>query len=772
MYQNKKAIFGVLLIIVLLFTLSPVFSSSQNIKVFFDGNAIPFDVHPIIEKDTTFVPFRSLFETYGAEVKWDKLKSTVTAVKDDTTIILTIGSRTALINGKEVELDHPVRIKKGRTLVPLKFVGEDFGLKVNWYGASRIIHISSRGTLPVVGTAENFKSLIESAEKKHNSFYKGFFRGAIPATGAMPDAMDSSKSLEAAQSGSPDYSSTNIQVEGVDEADIVKTDGKYIYQVNRDRVVIVEAYPASQMKVASIIGFNDKSFYPSEIFIDEKHMVVLGTGYNQQPGDMPMERKMMYPPIYRSSTVKIYVYNIEDKENVREIRQFEIDGFYVSSRKIGSNLYLVANKHINYYYPMEQGEGPTTPSYRDTAVSDEFIQVGFDRIQYFPEFLTPNYLIVAGINLDNNNEEANVYSYLGSSENIYVSLENLYVALTKYEEATTSNSNGVIGIPRIMPIEFDRNTQVYKFALNNGKVNFVSEGQVPGNILNQFSMDEHKGFFRIATTKGDMWRTDEHTSKNNVYILDREMKITGKVEDIAPGERIYSTRFMGDRGYMVTFRTVDPFFVIDLKDPYNPKILGELKIPGYSDYLHPYDENHIIGFGKDTIELPQYDRNGIVIDTMAFYMGVKISMFDVTDVNNPIEKFVKYIGDRGTESEVLYNHRALLFSKEKNLMAFPVTLMEVKDTTPQYPGMPPHGEFAFQGAYIYNVDLVNGFSLRSRITHISDEEYKKAGNYWYDSDKNVQRILYIGDTLYTLSNGMIKAHGMNDLVERNHVRIP
>jgi hypothetical protein len=208
---------------------------------------------------------------------------------------------------------------------------------------------------------------------------------------------------------------------------------------------------------------------------------------------------------------------------------------------------------------------------------------------------------------------------------------------------------------------------------------------------------------------------------------------------------------------MVTFKNVEPLFVIDFKDPRSPKILGALKIPGYSDYLHPYDENHIIGFGKDTEE---YGNS-------AFIQGMKIAIFDVTDVTKPVEMFKEIIGDRGTDSELLRNHKALLFSKDKNLLAFPVSVMELNSTD-----INRYGQFAFQGAYVYNIDLQRGFTLKGRITHLSDEDYLKAGNQYYGGDRNVQRILYIGDNLYTLSNGMIKANGMADLKEKKSIEIP
>ncbi|HNX92972.1 MAG TPA: beta-propeller domain-containing protein, partial [Syntrophomonas sp.] len=238
---------------------------------------------------------------------------------------------------------------------------------------------------------------------------------------------------------------------------------------------------------------------------------------------------------------------------------------------------------------------------------------------------------------------------------------------------------------------------------------------------------------------------------------------TGKIENIAPGERIYSTRFMGDRAYMVTFKQVDPFFVLDLSDPTQPKILGKLKIPGYSDYLHPYDENHIIGFGKETVEASGF--NG---ESTAFYQGLKIAIFDVTDVSQPVEMSKVVIGDRGTDSELLRNHKALLFSRDKNLLALPVTVMttDQQNTKMNSGNIPEYGGFAFQGAYIYNIDLQNGLQYKGRITHLNDEDYVKAGNYWNEAEKSISRILYIGDTLYTLSPAMIKSNQLDSLQEK------
>jgi hypothetical protein len=284
-------------------------------------------------------------------------------------------------------------------------------------------------------------------------------------------------------------------------------------------------------------------------------------------------------------------------------------------------------------------------------------------------------------------------------------------------------------------------------------------------------MDEHEGYFRVALTSGNMWASGNAGSKNNVYVLDESLAIAGKLEGLAPGEKIYSVRFMGDRAYLVTFRNVDPLFVVDLSRPTAPVVLGQLKIPGYSDYLHPYDENHIIGFGKETVEVPS---KGMGPDeTMAFYQGMKIAMFDVTDVAQPKELFKEVIGDRGTGSELLHNHKALLFSKAKGLMAFPVELYEIKNKDAIKPGeMPAYGEFVYQGAYVYGIDLASGFDLKGRISHLTDEDLKKSGQYGYDYNKTVRRILYSGDTLYTLSDSMLKANGISDLNEKGMLTYP
>lgn len=552
-----------------------------------------------------------------------------------------------------------------------------------------------------------------------------------------------------------EYSKTNIQVEGVDEGDRVKTDGNYIYEIANNKVYIIKAYPAENMSVESVLTYD--RFNPNEIYVDGNYIVIIGTSFLDIPVIKDYEKGFMPPYYYNYSFIKALVFDIADRKNPKLQREYEIEGSLVSSRKIGNIIYLISNKY-QYYYDIQKGE-KITPLYKDTAIDSNLKNIEYNKIRYFPQFVKPCFLTISGIDINNSKKPVQISSYLGAGEEIFATDKNLYVAVTNYIYNYKNNQvqEGLINSYY--------NTLIYKFGFNEGKTNFIAKASVPGSILNQFSMDEYNTFFRVATTSGFEWGNDDNISKTNIYVFDDKMNLKGKIEGMAPNERIYSVRFMGDKGYVVTFRTVDPLFVIDLKDPTKPKILGELKISGYSNYIHPYDENHIIGFGKETIEKEQKDERGNVIGTIALNMGMKMAVFDITDVKNPKAIYIEKIGDRGTDSEILYNHKALLFSKMKGIIAFPITVMNVEDEN----DTTSYGKFTFQGAYIYNFSLSNGFKLKGKITHLSDEDYKDNGYYWYNSNKNINRILYIENNIYTISDNIIKAHNIADLKEINQI---
>jgi uncharacterized secreted protein with C-terminal beta-propeller domain len=559
---------------------------------------------------------------------------------------------------------------------------------------------------------------------------------SMPITGSAEfDAANTSQSL--------DHSSTNTQVVGVDEADIVKTDGKYIYYIAKNKVVIVDAQAPDNLKTVSELKYDmskDKYFTPIELYIADNRLVLIA-------------RTSTYAPYYSGMHTVAICYDTTDKADIHHMREIEIEGSYVSSRMIGNNVYMISNKFV--YSNGESGGIDIRPLYKDTSITYDYAPVSYDRMYYFPGIETTNFLTVASFNVEKN-DEADIQTYLSSGSNIYSSTENMYVVSTKFvyrEKFEESNKF----IDRIAPIE-SVTTEIFKFSLQDGATKFIGNGSVPGNILNQFSMDENNNHFRIATTDRDYGLAN--SSGNNLYVLDENLKPVGALEGLAKGEQIYSVRFMGDRAYVVTFKQVDPLFVIDVSNPSNPSVLGELKIPGFSEYLHPYSENLLIGIGQDAETFNNhYGETTLTV-------GMKMALFDVTDANNPKELFSTKIGSRGTYSEVLNNHKAFLFSKEKDILSFPITVNELKGNT----SASSYGELTFQGAIIYGIDLEKGFVEKGRISHVDIVSTGKK-YFSYDYDLAISRIIYIGDTLFTLSDGLIKSVDMNSMEELDNLKI-
>lgn len=581
--------------------------------------------------------------------------------------------------------------------------------------------VSKTGDLPKVDNFENLYAMLEKRVEKE----KNIILDSV--TTNQSTSADSAVLNEEAASAE-DFSKTNVQVEGVDEADIVKTDGNFIYYLTNSALTITDV---NSVKLVSKVEFDNKEFEPQEIFLKDNKIVIIGIT-NRETEEKNIANTELYYPTNETYTVA-KIYNIDDRENPKLERTVEIEGYYLSSRMIGDNVYLISNKYIYAYlckdYKQSQlDEEEFKPQYIDTATGEEIKSIGFDCIYYIPEFEDTNYLNIVAFNITNN-EPANITSYLGGGSQVYSSATNLYITRTKYNYDDGSEIN----------------TEIYKFNLKDATCTFSKTGKVPGSVLNQFSMDEKDGYFRIATTDSTSWSSESNT--NNLYVLNENLEIVGKVEGLAPGERIYSVRFMGNRAYMVTFVQTDPLFVIDLSDPTNPTVLGELKIPGYSKYLHPYDENHLIGFGENT-KLVNYGYGDQVVTD-----GMKIALFDVTDPNNPTEMYSVNIGEEGTYSELLNNHKALLFSKEKNIIAFPISI-----TGEDY-------DVTFQGAIVYGLSLENGFEEKGRITNIENDINK------YYPRNSIQRIIYINDTLYTLSRNLIKATDMNTMEPKGSIKL-
>ena len=569
--------------------------------------------------------------------------------------------------------------------------------------------------LPTVESYDNMKKIIEKNKKYNISQSNGNI--------VYEDREINAATFETqkAETSIDEYSTTNIQVQGVDEADIVKTNGNYIFYY-RDLEKKLSIVNVKDEKVVTTIEYED--IIPNSIYLNGDKLIVIAD--KREKGTAKKQYRFY---TYRN-IVKIIEYDISNIGNIEIKKEVEVEGSLLTSRMVGDYVYIVSNKYI--YDSMLDDEDMLKPIYKDTAIGEETKCIEYNEIQYFPDTVATNYMIVSSFNVSNIEEKVNVQTYLGSATNVYASTDNLYVICRQYTE-----------LKEFMGIEYSSNvnsTKVYKFALDKRDINYVADTNVPGEVEDQFSMDEYNGYFRIATTHNS--KETLYEDVNNLYVLDEGLNLVGQLENLAPGESIYSVRYMGEKAYIVTFEQVDPLFVIDLSTPSKPKVLGKLKIPGYSDYLHPYDETHIIGFGKDT------ETDGEFVKAKGF----KMALFDVSDVENPKELYSVKIGDSGTYSELLYNHKALLFSKEKNIIAFPITIVEKQNNSKYYT------KTTLKGAVIYGLTLENGFEEKAKINN-DNERY------------SIERIIYVGNNIYTLSQNLIKIIDMNTMEKKGEIKL-
>lgn len=537
--------------------------------------------------------------------------------------------------------------------------------------------------------------------------------------------------------GAAEFSTTTLQVTGVDEADIIKNDGSYIYMIKDKTIRIIKGFPYEDLAQVYEISFKNPDFTPTQLYVDGNTMVVIG--------DEPSGSEIIQYPdgsgsrryfFERDKFTRLCIFNISNRMDVEEERTLRFEARYVQSRKVNDTLYIIMNEDppFNLLDKDDLDYRNLLPSFYDSTIhaNDEGETIcDCSDIAYLPGYTEPTYLAVVGIPLNDKEKPIGRLLILGKSEDVYATTENLYVTSTSYidegfPEASTENPE--IEIPSVY--QDTPSTMVYKFTFDGVSINFKGNAKIPGQIKGRFGLNEYDDHFRIITTS-------EMPLSNNVYIFDERMKLTGLFEGIAPNEEIKSIRFMGDKCFTVTSSEVAPFSVISLSDPSGPELIGELNALADSEYLHPYDETHIIGFGR------KEDINNIKL-------GIEISLYDMTDATNPTLLDYEYIGAHKTYSEILDNSKALLFSKTKNIMAFPIAVS--RHTGGSFNNV----EYIFQGAYIFQIDE-SGIEEKAEITHYETLSSDYPSSSLSPEEDSIKRIIYIGDHYYTISDSMIKA---------------
>ncbi len=734
---------NLMLVSAIIFTLlvSSVSVSAQyvpgnDVTIIVDGKVVTLEEKPIIINSRTLVPLRGLFEYLGAKVDWNKETKQAIVQNSDVELLLTKDNKYSLVNGKIEMFDTASQIFNDRLYVPARFIATALGADVKWDGKTRTVYITTKPykpetTLPTFRSAEEFRQLLKingSLERYMNMRFSTLLYGLnLEESKVGLSAEADSVADSAKEKSNTSFSKVNDQVSGVSEGDITVTNGKYIATISGDenKLVITDIRPKKP-----IIIYSEKlDSYIEELYITDEKVVVVSSGY-EDPVEVIVDKKeisnytekIAMPYLTRNKT-HVRVYNITPKTPRLEYHK-TFDGNYNTSRLIKDNFYMITNN--NFYLPIgiEYNFDSILPKIIDN-LTGEITTTELTDIRYFPGFVSPSMMNTISINIDTNETETD--SYIGSSDEVYVSKDNIYTTQRSYRYEATFDDE------QYMPT-YSEHTKIYKFAIKDGKIRYLTEGKVKGIVLNQFSMDEYKGDFRIATTENDFfWGSRE--PENHLFILDKDLNLKSSLTGLAKGERIYSVRYNNDRIYIVTFKQVDPLFVIDASDSYNPVVLGQLKIPGFSEYMHIIDENHILGFGQDT-----FLHNGNVLAG-----GFKISLFDVTDPKNPIEKKSEVIGKRGTFSELKYNHKALMFDLQKGIFAFPIT---VCSNVPYVTD--------FEGAYVYHVTN-DDFKFKGSIKNYTGSD--NTPNY----DDTIRRILYVGDDLFTVSGNYLVDSDLNTL---------
>ena len=561
--------------------------------------------------------------------------------------------------------------------------------------------VDASGLLPTFRTQHQLQDFV--GQSQSSDIWKDFGSEAMSGNGA-PDSVR--------------HSTTNVQVEGVDEADCVKTDGKFLYVASGDEVSIIKAYPPEELSNSTTIDMrhslgldNNYSVWIQGIYLyGDRLVVVVSVSGPYVPYDYSGNGSygVFAPSVWRMpeerTVITVFSMDVEGQPSL--VGTAATSGYGVTSRLSGGIAYIVTQHYLWMYdsvvtLPKEwQGNDsesiPITDVHFDPSCEDP------------AAFLN----IMA---LDVGSMESNLTTILtGYASTIYVSTEAMYLTFQKWNDGglvdIVNSAREAMSADGVAVSSDSITTTIYKISLDGLRTEAKARGEVPGYLLNQFALDEDGGLLRVATTFS--WENQ----RNAVYVLDGDLRVVGALEDLAPGERVYSCRFSGDTLYLVTFRQVDPLFVIDLSDPTSPKVQGELKVPGFSSYLHPVGESRLVGIGMEEGSL-------------------KISLFDVSDPYNPAE-VTSLVLPGWSYSDALWDHKAVTYDQVTGSLVIPVSSYD-QDTWN-----------CTSGAYV--------FAIGDTAVELKGTVPPGPGEY-------VMRAQFIGDWLYTISDTTVYVNSLLDL---------
>ena len=541
--------------------------------------------------------------------------------------------------------------------------------------------VTASGEFKQADSEEELYKTLQELEKQTGSYARG---GDImlleeSAEIATMDAGAADTAANQKVTGEADYSQTNVREAGVDEGDVVKTDGSYLYILKSSGSVRIVDIRETKMKEVAEIQPEKLNESIEDLYLDGDRLMLVTTGYESS---MEEAESDMYT-VNRYQYTALTVYDITEREHPEMTGRITQEGDYLQSRKNGDYVYLLTQYSPSLGDSFEDSSVMPLVNEQKLAISDV----------YLPDQTSqPDYLVASGINIQDPENVISSKAIVSGAADFYMSSDNLFICNNNWNDGKSS-------------------TEILRFACEDGEITAGAMCELPGFLNDTFSLDEYQGYLRVLLTE------DSNGESNSLYILDADMQVTGAIRDLADGETIRSARFMGTMAYFVTFRQTDPLFCADLSDPDNPQILSELKLTGFSSYLHPYGDHLLLGVGYEAEE------------ETGSQTGVKLSMFDISDPSQ-VEELDKYVIKGASYLPSDYNYKAILADGEKNLIGF------VCD-----------GEYL-----VFSYDEEKGFQNLLTYT-MSDWEY-------WDGDASCRGV-YAGDEFYIVDQDEVLCFDMN-----------